>query len=81
LHNLGWLWSRDYKGYIDSYEREDIMEYYDKVFLPTWLTIRNSLCEWMDDMEIPKTLPPGKRRILIIHNESTFNTNDDNAYS
>jgi hypothetical protein len=81
LYNLGWIWSRDYKGYINGYEREDIVEYHYKVFLPTWLTIRNSLHEWIDEVEIPKTPPPGKRRICITHNESTFNANNDNSYS
>jgi hypothetical protein len=81
LHDLGWIWSRDHKGYVDGHERDDVVEYHDKVFLPAWLAIRNSLREWMDEVEIPKTPPPGKRRILVTHDESTFNANDDNAYS
>jgi hypothetical protein len=39
------------------------------------------LHEWIDEVEIPKTPLTGKRRILIPHDESTFNANDDNTYS
>jgi hypothetical protein len=81
LHNLGWIWSRDCKGYVDGHEWEDVVEYREKVFLPAWLAIRNSLHEWIDKVEIPKTPPTGKRRILVTHDESTFNANDDNTYS
>ncbi|KAF8243258.1 hypothetical protein K440DRAFT_530788, partial [Wilcoxina mikolae CBS 423.85] len=83
LHKLGWIWSRDRKGYVDGHEREDVVEYREKVFLPAWLANRSSLREWIDGVEIPKApLPLGmKRRILVTHDESTFNANDDNPYS
>jgi hypothetical protein len=81
LHNLGWICSRDRKGYVDGHEREDVVEYRERVFLPTWLAIRDSLREWIDEVEIVKTAPPGRRRILVTHDESTFNANDDNPYS
>lgn len=83
LARLGWVWGRDRKGYVDGYEREDVVEYREKVFLPCWLSIRPTLREWFGGEEIMKPrLPWGTpQRILITHDESTFNANDDAIHS
>jgi hypothetical protein len=37
LGKLGWIYSRDKKGYVDGHEREDVVEYREKIFIPRWL--------------------------------------------
>jgi hypothetical protein len=81
LGKLGWTYSRDKKGYVDGHEREDV-EYREKDILPRWQEIWVTLREWLDELEIQKSqLPWGiKRRILVTHDETTFNANDGNLY-
>ena len=75
---LGWIWDR--KGNVDGYERD--VEYRGKVFLPCWLSMRPALREWLDGEIMKPRLPWGtKQRILITHDESTFNANDDAIHS
>ena len=31
---MGWIWGRNKKGYCDGHEREDVVEYREKVFCP-----------------------------------------------
>jgi hypothetical protein len=42
LHKLGWIGSRDCKGYVDGQERKDVVVYRKKVFHPTCLALRSS---------------------------------------
>jgi hypothetical protein len=37
LGKLGWIYSRDGKGYVDGHEREDVVKYRETVFIPRWL--------------------------------------------
>jgi len=37
LGTLGWIYSRDGKGYVDGHEREDVEKYRETVFIPRWL--------------------------------------------
>lgn len=34
LLKIGWLWGKDKKGYCDGHEREDVVQYREKVFCP-----------------------------------------------
>src|SRR3954471_8045571 len=34
LAKLGWIYGRNKKGYVDGHEREDVVEYRMKIFLP-----------------------------------------------
>jgi len=34
LNKLGWGWRRNKKGYCDGDEREDVVEYQQKIFCP-----------------------------------------------
>jgi len=34
LIKLGWVWGRNKKGYCDGHEREDVVEYREKIFCP-----------------------------------------------
>lgn len=31
---IGWKWGRNKKGYCDGHEREDVVQYQEKVFCP-----------------------------------------------
>jgi hypothetical protein len=42
LGKLGWIYSRDGKGYVDGHEREDVVQYRETVFIPHWL-VRTSI--------------------------------------
>lgn len=77
LTKLGWIYSRDKKGYVDGHEREDVVKYRNEVFLPKMKAIEESLVEYTEEGEIEKQYPYGPRRILVTHDESTFNANDD----
>ena len=76
----GWIYSRNKKGYIDGHEREDVVQYREQVFIPRFLSIFPSLRKYDDDVEVIK-LEAGGRRILITHDESTFNSNDGGTYA
>ena len=80
LAKLGWIYSRDKKGYIDGHEREDVVDYRNNIFIPKMKALAPYLEEYGDDGEIPKEYPDGIRKVLVTHNESTFNTNDDKQY-
>ncbi|KAG0135508.1 hypothetical protein HOY82DRAFT_600340 [Tuber indicum] len=83
LGKMGLVYGRDKKGYVDGHEWEDVVAYRQNVFLPAWQRIVKTLREYDDGGEIQKDqLPWGtKRRILVTHDESAFNANDDNQYS
>ncbi|RPB21874.1 hypothetical protein L211DRAFT_888332 [Terfezia boudieri ATCC MYA-4762] len=80
LNKLGFEWKDVRKGvYIDGHEREDVVRYRQEVFLPVLQQLFHSgLREWTEDGTILlKELPAGeKEKILVTHDESTFNAND-----
>ncbi|RPB20084.1 hypothetical protein L211DRAFT_870918 [Terfezia boudieri ATCC MYA-4762] len=93
LNKLGFQWKDVQKGvYVDGHERDDVIAYRQNIFLPQMDEIYSSgsLRQWDEDGKvIPICLPLGeKEKILITHDESTFNANDgkwqmwikDNAY-
>ena len=40
---LGWKWGRNKKGYYDGHEREDVVQYREKVFCPRMKVSSSSL--------------------------------------
>lgn len=80
LAKLGWIYSRDKKGYVDGHEREDVIAYRNNVFLPRMSALEPYLIEFDENGEIPKTYPDGPQKILVTHDETTFSANDDKNY-
>ncbi|KAF8424326.1 hypothetical protein EV426DRAFT_716937 [Tirmania nivea] len=80
LNKLGFEFKNVRKGvYIDGHEREDVVRYRQEVFLPAIEQLFHSgLREWVEDSSIIlKEIPAGeKEKILVTHDESTFNAND-----
>jgi hypothetical protein len=79
LNTLGYHWSTPKKGqYADGHERDDVIYYRDKVFLPKWKEIQSRMESWIgSDAELeqgPKM--PGPRIITWFHDESIFYAHD-----
>jgi len=74
----GHVYGAHKKGiYVDGHERADVVEY-RKTFLSQISEYEKLMWDY-DEVTlepIPKDLP-GKRHILVTHDESTFNANDD----
>lgn len=66
--------------YVDGHEREDVVNYRTKVFLPFWTSIEDQMVKWSNDNEpvYPQLsrFPQQKRIVLVTHDESTFYAND-----
>ena len=65
--------------YIDGHEREDVVEYRQKNFLPTWASFERRMVLFSEDGSWTKLLglkEGEKPLVLVTHDESTFNAND-----
>ncbi|KAA8908922.1 hypothetical protein FN846DRAFT_1010086, partial [Sphaerosporella brunnea] len=80
LKKLGFKFGQVRKGvYIDGHEREDVVSYRNKVFIPKWNEIERRLVIFKEDgtWELPPGLRPGETALVFVtHDESTFNAND-----
>jgi hypothetical protein len=81
LIKLGWRRTAVRKGvYMDGHEREDVVEYRNKVFLPAIAKFERRMAQHAGP-ELKKIMPEpieGQRRIIIqYHDESCFHANDD----
>lgn len=79
LNILGYRWSTPKKGqYADGHERDDVVFYREKVFLPQWRQIQNRMECWIgSDARLeqgPKM--PGSHVIVWFHDESIFYAHD-----
>ncbi|KAG1794605.1 uncharacterized protein HD556DRAFT_1442792 [Suillus plorans] len=78
---LGYRWKEEEKGqYVDGHEREDVVTYRQKVFLPLWDSFQYRLRNWKeDDVMVEEDLDelPRHRRVVVwFHDESTFYAHD-----
>lgn len=65
--------------YIDGHEREDVVEYRQKDFLPTWASLKRRMVVFSEDgsWTKPSSLKEGEKPlVLVTHDENTFNAND-----
>lgn len=65
--------------YIDGHERQDVVEYRQKHFLPTWASLGRRMVIFAENgsWTMPVDLKEGKKPlVLVTHDESTFNAND-----
>ena len=61
---------------MDGHEREDVVAYRKKVFLPQWRKFVNQMATW--DKDLKEHLPPTDRKRVIVwfHDESIFYAHD-----
>jgi len=79
MRKLDYRWQRDPKGqFVDGHEREDVVNYRQKVFLPSWSDIKAKTRDWSQvNQPNPPQSPPGERHTVVwFHDESTFYAND-----
>lgn len=64
---------------MDGYERPDVVQYRQEVFLPVFQEIQPVLVTWDEEVQIvmPQNLPPSQKPLApAAHDESTFNASD-----
>ncbi|THG92559.1 hypothetical protein EW026_g8379 [Hermanssonia centrifuga] len=80
MNRLGYRWSRTHKGqYVDGHEREDVVNYRTKVFLPVWEKIEAGQRSWDNDGKeiIDESRSHTERPVVVwYHDESTFYAHD-----
>ncbi|KAH7930139.1 hypothetical protein BV22DRAFT_1079400 [Leucogyrophana mollusca] len=80
MNKLGYRWKKEPKGqYSDGHEREDVVTYRQKIFLPAWREIQSRLRHWKEDNVTVEDIgahTPGRRVVVWFHDESTFYAND-----
>jgi hypothetical protein len=79
MHKLGYRWHSDHHGqYVDGHEREDVVNYRQKIFIPEMMALQLRTRWWMNDGLTSKIcLEPQERPVEIwLQDESTFYAND-----
>jgi hypothetical protein len=79
MKKLGYRWTTTPTGqYVDGHKQSDVMNYHQKVFLPTWMSIEERTRKWTADFadEDAGEWPHNRRIVVWFHNESTFYAND-----
>ena len=82
LNRMGYRWTLEPSGqYVDGHEREDVVTYRQKIFLPHWKAIEPSLRTWTPDgtaEDVPGGTPHtgNQKTVVWFHDESTFYAND-----
>ena len=83
LNRMGYRWTLEPSGqYVDGHEREDVVTYRQRIFLPRWKAIEPSLRIWTqdgaaEDMYTGAIPQIGDRKTVVwFHDESTFYAND-----
>ena len=77
LQALGYRYQSTPKGqYVDGHEREDVVAYRKKVFLPKWKEIMDQMAVW--DKDLKEHLLSGERKRVIawFYDESVFYAHD-----
>jgi len=77
LQALGYRYQSMPKGqYVDGHERDDVVAYQKKVFLPKWKEIMDWMAVWDKDLKEHLPSGEGKRVIAWFHDESVFYAHD-----
>lgn len=81
MKKLGYRWVRKHKGlYFDGHEQEDVVNYRQNTFLPTWYKYASRICQWTKDdinIEEPLKFSDGVRPAVgWFHDETIFYAND-----
>jgi len=73
---MGYQWSVDPKGqYVDGHEREDVVNYWQNVFLPGWASAERYMRTYTRAGE-EELSSNGRHTIVWFHDESTFYAHD-----
>ncbi|KAF8335676.1 uncharacterized protein EI90DRAFT_3152738 [Cantharellus anzutake] len=78
LHIMGYQWRKEKKGqYSDGHECEDVVNYWQTVFLPAMAEYAKSTRKWdmNGEEELPES-PPEQHTVLWFHEESIFYAHD-----
>jgi hypothetical protein len=60
LNHMDFRWTLEPLGqYVDGHEREDIVYYWQNVFLPHWKKLESKLCGWTQEGK--EDIPNGER--------------------
>jgi hypothetical protein len=76
---IGFRWTLELSGqYVDGHERDDVVEYRQKVFLPRWKELEPNLHAWTQDgtEEEVGEGPQPQRLVVWFHDESMFYANN-----
>lgn len=74
---MGYRWKKYHKGqYVDGHEQQDVVDYWQNIFLPAIEQYEHRMRTWMDDHGWD--LPRGIDRAVVIwvHDESIFYAHD-----
>jgi hypothetical protein len=80
MKTCGFRWTTAKNGqYIDGHEREDVVNYQQKKFLPVWYALELKMRKWssLDPMKLDEgELMLGRHTVVWFHDESTFYAHD-----
>lgn len=79
MKKLGYRWVKNHKGqYVDGHEREDVVAYRKKTYLPKWYEHEPRMRTWdKAGVEEPMTLPLGVSPVVPwFHDESIYYAHD-----
>ena len=77
LQALGYRYQLAPKGqYTDGHEREDVVTYRNKVFIPKWQEFMYQMATWDKDLKEHLPSEEGRRVIAWFHDESVFYAHD-----
>jgi hypothetical protein len=78
MKRLGYRWTTTPTGqYVDGHEQPDVVNYRQKIFLPSWMSIEEQTRKWTADFaEVVGEQPHNRHTVVWFHDESTFYVND-----
>lgn len=78
MEKMGYTWMKERRGqFADGHERDDVVEYRMKHYVPEWIKMERRMRSWIDGQEIPPELKEGERVLVVwFHDESTFYAHD-----
>ncbi|EIM82662.1 uncharacterized protein STEHIDRAFT_64499, partial [Stereum hirsutum FP-91666 SS1] len=77
MHIMDYRWKKTPSGqYVDGHEREDVVQYRQKKFLPTLFELLANAQIWKEGVAEARGNPPERWTIIWYHDESTFYAHD-----
>jgi hypothetical protein len=79
MKKLNYWWGKKPSGqYVDGHERDDVVTYWQSVFLPWWDRVEPHMAYWekAEDGGMVERKPAGRKIVAWIHDELIFYAND-----
>src|SRR5258708_39417913 len=77
LKTMGYCWKREKKGqYSDGHEREDVVKYWQHVFLPVMAKYGETTRNWNEGGEVITEPNTGRHTVVWVHDKSIFYAHD-----